>query len=196
MLKKCVAKKLEEIMKKNSNALFLLVKIVNSYDDSGNIATIIYNDILSSLYVFIENQLTASFMFYVLCEDFEKEFSVKFHPRLVSYIKEDIMSNSGKKPIARKLEEARAKLFTVETFHEILKPEFMAKAFDSTFICVLVSMILNYFIKSEVCKDAIGEFVQVLIANTTDNIESSDSQDLNKVLLLSHPFTHRMVDIN
>lgn len=81
MLKKCISKKIEEIIRKNPNALFLLVKVVNSYDDSGNIATILYNDILTNFYGFIENQNTVTFLFYVLCEDFEKEFSVKFPPK-------------------------------------------------------------------------------------------------------------------
>lgn len=81
MLKKCISKKIEEIIRKNPNALFLLVKVINSYDDSGNIATILYNDILTNFYGFIENQTTVTFLFYVLCEDFEKEFSVKFPPK-------------------------------------------------------------------------------------------------------------------
>jgi hypothetical protein len=81
MLKKCIAKKLEEIIRKNPNSLFLLVKIVNSYDDSGNIANIIYNEILSNFYAFVENQVSVTFLFYVLCDDFEKEFSVKFPPK-------------------------------------------------------------------------------------------------------------------
>lgn len=81
MLKKCISKKLEEIIKKNPNSLFLLVKIVNSYDDSGNIANILYNEILSNFYAFVENQVSVTFLFYVLCEDFEKEFSVKFPPK-------------------------------------------------------------------------------------------------------------------
>lgn len=81
MLKKCVAKKLEEIIRKNPNSLFLLVKVVNSYDDSGNINNIIYNEILTNFYSFIENQVSVTFLFYVLCDDFEKEFSVKFPPK-------------------------------------------------------------------------------------------------------------------
>lgn len=81
MLKRCIAKKLEGLVKRNGNVLFLLVKIANSYDDSGNIGNILYNDILSNLFGFIENQATVTFLFYVLCEDFEKEFSVKYRPK-------------------------------------------------------------------------------------------------------------------
>jgi hypothetical protein len=81
MLKRCIAKKLESLVKRNSNVLFLLVKIANSYDDSGNIGNILYNDIISNFIGFIENQATVTFLFYVLCEDFEKEFSVKYHPK-------------------------------------------------------------------------------------------------------------------
>lgn len=104
------------------------------------------------------------------------------------------MINTGKKPIARKLEEARAKLFTMDSFKELVKPEFMLKAYDSTFICVLISMVLNYFIKSELCKEAVQAFVQVVLENIRDNMETSDTVELNKTLLVSHPFTHRMVD--
>lgn len=81
MLKKCFAKRLDELVKKNGNVLFLFVKIANSYDDSGNIGNILYNDILANFYGFIENQATVTFLFYILCEDFEKEFSVKYHPK-------------------------------------------------------------------------------------------------------------------
>lgn len=81
MLKKCIAKKIDEMIKKNPNSLFLLVKIVNSYDDSGNISNILYNEILSNFYAFVENQVSVTFLFYILCEDFEKEFSVKFPPK-------------------------------------------------------------------------------------------------------------------
>lgn len=193
MLKKCVSKKLDELLKKNPNVLFLLVKIANSYDDSGNIATILYSEILSNFHSFVENQVTATFLFYILCEDFEKEFSVKYHPKLVAAVKDDLMVNTGKKPIGRKLEEARLKIFTSESFRELLKPDFLAKAYDSTFICVLLSMVLNYFIKAEVCKDAIQAFVDVVLENTRDNLESADSTDLNKTLLLAHAFTQRLV---
>ena len=81
MLKKCISKKMDDIIKKNPNSLFLLVKIVNSYDDSGNINNILFNEILSNFSGFVENQISVSFLFYVLCEDFEKEFSVKFPPK-------------------------------------------------------------------------------------------------------------------
>lgn len=81
MLKRCIAKKIEELVKRNGNVLFLFVKIANSYDDSGNIGNILYHDILANLFGFIENQATVTFLFYVLCEDFEKEFSVKYHPK-------------------------------------------------------------------------------------------------------------------
>ena len=79
MLKKCIHKKVDELLKKNPNVLFLLVKVTNSYDDSGNITSILYNEILANLYGFVENQITATYLFYLLCEDFEKEFSAKFH---------------------------------------------------------------------------------------------------------------------
>lgn len=81
MLKKCLAKKFDEVLKKNENVLFLFVKIVNSYDDSGNISSIIYDSILDNFYAFVENQTTATFLFYLLCDNFENEFSVKFHPK-------------------------------------------------------------------------------------------------------------------
>lgn len=193
MLKKCISKKLEEVIKKNPNSLFLLVKIINSYDDSGNIANILYNEILSNYYSFVENQVSVTFLFYILCEDFEKEFSVKFPPKLVKAIKDDLMVNTGKKPIARKLEEARIKLFNNDSFKELMKPAFILKAYDSTFICVLLSMILNYFIKSETCKESITSFIEVIIDNTKDNLELDDTTEINKSLLLSHPFTHRMI---
>lgn len=103
------------------------------------------------------------------------------------------MFNSGKKPIERKLEEARSKLFTEETFKELLKPEFMQKAFDSTFICVMISMILHYFMKSEQHKQSIQLFIDYVVENTKENLEAGDKTDLNKSLVISHPFTHRMV---
>jgi hypothetical protein len=193
MLKKCIAKKLDELVKKNQNVLFLFAKITHSYDDSGNIATILYNEILANLNAFVENQVTVTYLFYILCEDFDKEFGAKFHPKLVEAIKGEILINSGKKPIDRKLEEARQRLFTVESFRELIKPEFIAKCYDSTFICVLISMILGYFVKSETCKEAIQEFITAVLQNTKDCLDGSDSVDLNKSLLLSHPFTHRMV---
>lgn len=103
------------------------------------------------------------------------------------------MFNSGKKPIERKLEEARSKLFTEDTFKELLKPEFMQKAFDSTFICVMMSMILHYFMKGDQHKQSIQLFVNYVIENTKENLEANEKADLNKSLLISHPFTHRMV---
>jgi hypothetical protein len=61
------------------------------------------------------------------------------------------MHNSGKKPIDKKLEEARSKLFTEDTFKELISPTMLPKYFDNTYICVLVSLILNYFIKGKLC---------------------------------------------
>lgn len=114
-------------------------------------------------------------------------------------IKDDLMANTGKKPIERKLEEARAKIFNNDTFKELLKPEFLNKAFESTFICVLISMVLHYFIKQELCKESIKAFINTLIQNTTERIEQLqegiDTSELNRVLLLSHPFTQRMVGL-
>lgn len=108
------------------------------------------------------------------------------------------MVNTGKKPIGKKLEEARAKIFNNDTFRELMKPEFLLKAYDSTFICVLLSMILNYFIKQEVCQESVKAFVDTIIENTNEKLEAAEmggeAADLNKQLLLSHPFTHRMVD--
>lgn len=103
------------------------------------------------------------------------------------------MVNTGKKPIGRKLEEARLKLFNADSFKELLKPQFILKAYDSTFICVLFSMILNYFVKSETNKESIAAFIQVIINNTKENLETEDFVEMNKTLLMSHPFTHRMV---
>lgn len=81
MLKKCISKKIDELIRKNPNSLFLFVKVINSYDDSCNIGNILYNDIVSNILGFIENQTTVTFLFYILCENFEKEFSVKYHPK-------------------------------------------------------------------------------------------------------------------
>jgi hypothetical protein len=103
------------------------------------------------------------------------------------------MVNTGKKPVSRKLEEARLKLFNNDSFKELLKPQFILKAYDSTFICVLLSMILNFFVKSETSKESIEAFIQLLIDNTKENLDVEDIAELNKSLLLSHPFTHRMV---
>ena len=193
MLKKCLNKKLQELFNKNPNILFLLVKVINSYDDSVNITNIVYNDILANLYWFVENQTTSTFLFYVLCEDFEKEFSAKFHPTLVQMISADLMNNSGKKPINKKLEEARIKLFNNDSFAELIKPDFISKLFDSTFLCVLMSMILSHFVKSETCKESIAAFDNLVLQNTKEVIETGVSEEINKLLLISHPFTHRMV---
>lgn len=117
--------------------------------------------------------------------------------RFVKAIKDDLMVNTGKKPIGKKLEEARAKIFNNDTFKELMKPEFILKAYDSTFICVLLSMILNYFVKQEVCKESVKLFIDTIIENTNDKLEAAqmggEDADINKQLLLSHPFTHRMV---
>lgn len=78
MLKKCIFKKIDELVKKNPNVIFLLIKITNSYDDSVNIQNIIYNEILANLYSFIENQITITYLFYILCEDYDKELSSKY----------------------------------------------------------------------------------------------------------------------
>lgn len=103
------------------------------------------------------------------------------------------MVNTGKKPISKKLEEARLRLFNNDSFKELLKPEFVLKAYDSTFICVLISMILNHFVKSETSKESITAFINLLISNTKDNLDVEDVAELSKTLLMSHPFTHRMV---
>lgn len=103
------------------------------------------------------------------------------------------MMNTGKKPISKKLEEARLKLFNNDSFSELLKPTFILKAYESTFICVLLSMILNYFVKSETCKESITNFIEVIISNTKEHLELEDLTEMNRLLLLSHPFTHRMV---
>lgn len=81
LIKKCLAKKLVDLLKLNPNILFLLVKITNSYDDSGNIATIVYNEVIANFNFFVENQQAVTYLFYVLCEDFEKELGSKFHPK-------------------------------------------------------------------------------------------------------------------
>jgi hypothetical protein len=103
------------------------------------------------------------------------------------------MHNAGKKPIERKLEEARVKLFNTQSFNELMKPEFFAKTYDSTFICMTISMILAYFMKSEQCQDSVQKFVNVLIQNVNDNLELEDAEEMGKKLLLNHPFTQRMV---
>lgn len=116
--------------------------------------------------------------------------------RLVSAVKEDLMANGGKKPIERKLEEARAKLFTVESLHELLKPEFVPKAYASTFVCILIGMILNYFITTETNEAGIQEFVTLISSNLEEFLEAEEpSEEMQKQLLLSHPFTHRMVKL-
>lgn len=103
------------------------------------------------------------------------------------------MHNAGKKPIERKLEEARLKLFNTQSFNELMKPEFFSKTYDSTFICITISMILAYFIKSENCKDCVQKFVNILVQNVQDNMELEDPEEIGKKLLLNHPFTQRMV---
>lgn len=104
------------------------------------------------------------------------------------------MANSGKKPVERKLEEARAKLFTLESFKEIMKPEFLSKSFDSTFICILTSMILTYFIKTKSNSEAIELFVQRITDNIKEHVGGDDQAAVAQKLFITHPFTHRMVD--
>lgn len=112
---------------------------------------------------------------------------------MVAAVKDLVMHNAGKKPIERKLEEARTKIFSTQSFNELMKPEFFMKAYDSTFICITISMILAYFIKSEQCKESVQKFINMLVENVTENLELEDPEEIGKKLLLNHPFTQRLV---